>query len=79
MREFPNCTANTCSATWPLHGVANRGPTAGCFTPTLLTGEIKEFLLPQFANGKLPNGLTVHGFGQDGSGELYALVTNTPG
>ena len=25
----------------------------------------------------LPNGLTVHGFGQDGEGELYALVTNT--
>jgi hypothetical protein len=22
--------------------------------------------------------LTVHGFGEDGSGELYALVTNTP-
>ena len=26
----------------------------------------------------LPNGLTVHGFGQDDNGELYALVTNTP-
>ena len=26
----------------------------------------------------LPNGLTVHGFGQDGNGELYAMVTNTP-
>ncbi len=22
--------------------------------------------------------MTVHGFGQDGHGELYALVTNTP-
>jgi hypothetical protein len=22
--------------------------------------------------------LTVHGFGQDGNGELYAMVTNTP-
>jgi glucose/arabinose dehydrogenase len=41
-------------------------------------GEIHEFLLPQFAAGVLPNGLTVHGFGQDGNGELYALVTNTP-
>jgi hypothetical protein len=37
-----------------------------------------EFLLPQFAAGILPNGLTVHGFGEDGDGELYALVTNTP-
>lgn len=26
----------------------------------------------------LPDGLTVHGFGEDASGELYALVTNTP-
>lgn len=48
------------------------------FYADLDTGEIKEFLLPQFANGKLPNGLTVHGFGQDATGELYALVTNTP-
>ena len=38
---------------------------------------INEFLLPQFANNDLPNGLTVHGFGQDDAGELYALVTNT--
>jgi hypothetical protein len=44
----------------------------------LTTGIIKEFLIPQFANDQLPNGLTVHGFGQDGNGELYALVTNTP-
>ena len=39
---------------------------------------INEFLIPQFANDQLPNGLTVHGFGEDGAGELYALVTNTP-
>ena len=39
---------------------------------------MNEFLIPQFVNDKLPNGLTVHGFGQDGSGELYAMVTNTP-
>ena len=32
----------------------------------------------QFAAGVLPNGLTVHGFGEDASGELYAMVTNTP-
>jgi glucose/arabinose dehydrogenase len=48
------------------------------FYADLQTGLIKEFLLPQFANGVLPNGLTVHGFGQDGNGELYAIVTNTP-
>ena len=48
------------------------------FYADLETGEIKEFLLPQFPGGILPNGLTVHGFGQDDSGELYALVTNTP-
>jgi hypothetical protein len=48
------------------------------FYADLTSGEIKEFLLPQFANGVLPNGLTVHGFGQDDAGELYALVTNTP-
>ena len=48
------------------------------FYADLESGEIKEFLLPQFANGQLPNGLTVHGFGEDAAGELYALVTNTP-
>ena len=51
---------------------------AGCSMPTCKPGEINEFLLPQFANGVLPNGLTVHGFGEDGDGELYAMVTNTP-
>jgi glucose/arabinose dehydrogenase len=48
------------------------------FYADLDTGEIKEFLLPQFAAGQLPNGLTVHGFGEDAFGELYALVTNSP-
>jgi glucose/arabinose dehydrogenase len=48
------------------------------FYADLTTGLINEFQLPQFANGVLPNGLTVHGFGQDDAGELYALVTNTP-
>lgn len=48
------------------------------FYADLATGIIKEFLIPQFANDQLPNGLTVHGFGQDGQGELYAMVTNTP-
>jgi glucose/arabinose dehydrogenase len=47
------------------------------FYADLQTGLIKEFLIPQFANGVLPNDLTVHGFGQDGNGELYAMVTNT--
>lgn len=48
------------------------------FYADLQAGTINEFLIPQFVNDKLPNGLTVHGFGQDGSGELYAIVTNTP-
>jgi glucose/arabinose dehydrogenase len=48
------------------------------FYADLTTGEIREFLVPQFANDQLPNGLTVHGFGEDSKGELYALVTNTP-
>ena len=48
------------------------------FYADLATGEIDEFLLPQFATGILPNGLTVHGFGEDANGELYALATNTP-
>ena len=48
------------------------------FYADLEDGTINEFLLPQFANGKLPNGLTVHGFGEDADGELYALVTNSP-
>lgn len=48
------------------------------FYADLGTGVINEFLLPDFAGGKLPDGLTVHGFGEDAAGELYALVTNTP-
>ncbi len=48
------------------------------FYADLQTAEIKEFLIPQFTNDKLPNGLTVHGFGEDGNGEIYAIVTNTP-
>jgi hypothetical protein len=48
------------------------------FYADLALGTINEFRIPQFANDLLPNGLTVHGFGQDGHGELYALVTNTP-
>jgi hypothetical protein len=35
------------------------------------------FTLPQFGSEILPSGLTVHGFGQDADGELYALATNT--
>ncbi len=48
------------------------------FYADLTTGQINEFLLPQFATTFLPNGLTVHGFGEDASGELYALATNSP-
>ena len=48
------------------------------FYADLDTGIINEFLLPQFSTTFLPNGLTVHGFGEGADGELYALVTNTP-
>jgi glucose/arabinose dehydrogenase len=47
------------------------------FYADLQTGRINTFTLPQFGTEILPNGLTVHGFGQDEDGELYALVTNT--
>ena len=47
------------------------------FYADLTAGVIAEFLLPQFAGGILPDGLTVHGFGEDANGELYALATNT--
>jgi glucose/arabinose dehydrogenase len=47
------------------------------FYADLDTGLISEFLLPQFEDGVLPDGLTVHGFGQDASGEIYAMATNT--
>ena len=57
---------------------ASAASTAGCSTPTWRPGVINEFLIPQFANDQLPNRLTVHGFGEDGDGELYAMVTNTP-
>jgi glucose/arabinose dehydrogenase len=48
------------------------------FYADLQLGTINEFLLPELAGGILPDGLTVHGFGQDASGELYAMTTNTP-
>lgn len=48
------------------------------FYADLGTGQIFEFQIPQFVNDQLPNQVTVHGFGQDGHGELYALVTNSP-
>jgi hypothetical protein len=48
------------------------------FYADLANGTINEFLLPQFVNDQLPNSVTVHGFGQDGNGELYAMVTNSP-
>jgi glucose/arabinose dehydrogenase len=47
------------------------------FYADLDQGTINEFLLPQFANDKIPNGLTVHGFGEDANGEIYAMMTNT--
>jgi glucose/arabinose dehydrogenase len=49
------------------------------FYADLETGQIFEFILPQFGgDGILPDGQTVHGFAEDAQGELYALATNTP-
>jgi glucose/arabinose dehydrogenase/plastocyanin len=48
------------------------------FYADLQLGVIKAFPWFQFGGSAvLPNGLTVHGFGQDADGEIYALVTNT--
>ena len=48
------------------------------FYADLQSGQINALPLAQFGGGAvLPNGLTVHGFGQDADGEIYALVTNT--
>jgi len=48
------------------------------FFADLQTGLIKAFPWYQFGGSAvLPNGLTVHGFGRDADGEIYALVTNT--
>jgi len=48
------------------------------FYSDLQTGLIQAFPWLQFGGSAvLPNGLTVHGFGEDAEGEIYALVTNT--
>ncbi len=41
-----------------------------------MSGKV-EFVLPQFSTTYLPNGQTVHGFGEDANGEPYVLATNT--
>lgn len=48
------------------------------FYADLQLGTINVFTLPQFNSEILPDGQTVHGFGQDGNGELYAMATSTP-
>ncbi|MDB6059819.1 MAG: Glucose/sorbosone dehydrogenase-like protein [Verrucomicrobiales bacterium] len=47
------------------------------FYADLQLGTINVFTLPQFGSEILPNGQTVHGFGQDANGELYAMATST--
>lgn len=59
-----------------LHNVPPRAD-GRLFYADLTTGAIAEFQLPQFSTTYLPNGLTVHGFGEDANGELYVLATNT--
>ena len=48
------------------------------FYADLQTGEMHVFTLPQFGSEILPSDETVHGFGQDANGELYAMATDTP-
>jgi len=49
------------------------------FYADLQDGTIHTLQLPEFSSSDiLPNQLTVHGFGEDANGELYAMVTNTP-
>ncbi|HVM50544.1 MAG TPA: PQQ-dependent sugar dehydrogenase [Candidatus Acidoferrum sp.] len=48
------------------------------FYADLQQGTMHAFTLPQFGSEILPNDQTVHGFGQDGNGELYAMATSTP-
>ena len=48
------------------------------FYADLQLGTIHVFTLPQVGSEILPSGETVHGFGQDGNGELYAMATDTP-
>jgi glucose/arabinose dehydrogenase len=48
------------------------------FYADLQLGTMNVFTLPQFGSEILPSGQTVHGFGRDGNGELYAMATDTP-
>jgi glucose/arabinose dehydrogenase len=47
------------------------------FYADLQSGQINEFVLPQFAGNIMPDDETVHGFGQDADGNLYVMATNT--
>jgi|GEM_PF-1620607 len=75
--RFPELTGKYIFGDLALRSAPTRAD-GRLFYADLTTGAIREFLMPQFPAGVLPHGLTVHGFGQDGLGELYALVTNTP-
>jgi glucose/arabinose dehydrogenase len=48
------------------------------FYADLQLGTMNVFTLPQFGSEILPGAATVHGFGQDANGELYAMATDTP-
>jgi glucose/arabinose dehydrogenase len=47
------------------------------FYADLQLGTINVFTLPQFGSEILPSGQTVHGFGQDANGEIYAMATSS--
>jgi glucose/arabinose dehydrogenase/plastocyanin len=48
------------------------------FYADLQQATLNVFTLPQLNSEILPSGETVHGFGMDGNGELYAMATSTP-
>jgi autotransporter-associated beta strand protein len=47
------------------------------FYADLTTGQVNTLVLPNSSAGNLPGGLSVHGFGQDASGNLFVLATTS--
>jgi autotransporter-associated beta strand protein len=47
------------------------------FYADLTTGQLNTFVLPNSSAGNLPGGLSLHGFGQDNSGNLFVLATSS--
>ncbi len=47
------------------------------FYADLTSGQVNSLVLPNSSAGNLPNGLSLHGFGQDASGNLFVLATTS--